>query len=286
MNYIPAINKTVDTVIEEFRKVGDIYGILLYGSAAKLYKQTDTGKLQRRPKDIDLLLVLNFPFLIPRHAYEQVAESAKKARKLSDFPLELTVCDKELPRTRFTTFGPLSVKKHFQHSRPIFGEDIRKLFSGAYFIAANKFPVTEEEFENKVRPESEARGYMAWNLKNARKGAIDYKYNARYDRKDFERNIEYSVGSMMNFIRSAVLLKKGNWYEEYEELLKAARQEFKLSDPEIETDEDNLKGLDFDSKVNAYFCSVKAREEIVQDLCKKKPVELDEKLKRALGMKK
>jgi hypothetical protein len=263
--------KAIDAIVEDFKGVDDLYGILLYGSGASAYQCKERNKLSRRPKDIDLIIAMDFPFIIPRSAYEDVADSVKSLREKIAIRMDLSVCDRMLPGTRFVTWGPMTVRHHLiPNGRTIIGEDVSSLFSGAYFIDADKFPITMREFEL-IKKKSEARGYMAWSLHSARKRAANYKYDLEHCSADFDRGLSTVVGSVTNFLRDAIYLGWGEWYSDEGEILEAAKSCFPTTTETalIDTDEDKVAELDVSSRLDVLFESLRLREELVRELCRK-----------------
>lgn len=197
----------IEAIKKEFENNEKIYGILVYGSASR-------GDFIPSFSDLDLMLVVDCDFVIPRECYKEIGRSLVKLVEENNIYIDVMICDREILGTKFSTLGPY-IKKHIRNKgEMILGKNLKDLLSENYFI--------DEDITK-----SEARGYMAWNLNSSRKNAVYLSYYKEYDKKRFEEVIKQGLRSLLSFMRNAILLKTDKWIEDKGEIFESFKEEFR-----------------------------------------------------------
>lgn len=236
----------IESIKKEFENNEEIYGILIYGSSSR-------GDFIPAFSDLDLMLVVNHNFVIPRKCYEKIGRSFGKLVEEYNIYIDAMICDKEILGTKFSTLGPI-IRKHIKDiGEVILGKNVKELLSENYFI-------------DKDIAKSEARGYIAWNLDSSRRNTVYLEYYKKHNGIKFEEVLKYSLKSLPSFIRNAVLLKTNKWIEDKNEVFELFKEEFKslyFIDPDMGR---RWYHLSEEEKVDLFFQSLNLREEIIKIL--------------------
>ncbi|HLC39816.1 MAG TPA: hypothetical protein VJJ76_02950 [archaeon] len=179
---------------KELREVPSIYGVLEFGSAAKLTRGgiADVG-------DYDVVVVADYGFVVPQKFYEKISEAVWRTYREYRTRMDVVVTDREIPQTMFSTIGP-SFREHFEDTGSVLlGEDPRKIFRKSYVDVKDEFSPMKLE----------ALGYLAWSLTRRRTDAVWLLHRRMQpDKRDFEETVARSL-SLENFAAD-LLIFSGN----------------------------------------------------------------------------
>ena len=166
------------------KELKGIYSVCVYGSAAR-------GDVIPGWSDIDLLIVFNYNFVVPRECYESAISWYSKInseiRKKYDLKVQVSPYDKaNLAYGRFC-FMNEDFKTHLRESaKVLYGKNIRD-------ILPQIFPIGLEE-------------NIAYSLWTTRKNVITLNYN---NGKELQEGVKRCIGGFKNFLRNVCYLKDG-----------------------------------------------------------------------------
>lgn len=238
------LDKALEIIKRTIGSVPSLYSVALYGSAARREDFIEDWS------DIDLLIVVDACFKIPRRIYECISHWYLEITNKIGEKLEINIHDKGNVMYGRLDFLTESFKHHLRKEAiTIYGNEIRDILS----------PHSPEGIEN----------YIAHSLWTTRK---NYVLRMNGDYKSLREATKQSLKAFKNFVLNACLLKSGyikSWKKQ------DVLESFKFNFPEFETEEiEELLSIpsrwySLNSRnelLELLYSSVKLREEIVKAL--------------------
>jgi hypothetical protein len=174
----------LDEIKESLKELKGIYSICVYGSAAR-------GDFIPGWSDVDLLIVFDYNFVVPRECYESAiswySKTNSEIQKKYNSRVKAYLYDKaNLAYGRFC-FMQEDFKTHLRESsKTLYGKDMRD-------ILPQIFPIGLEE-------------KIAYSLWTTRKNIITLNYN---NHKELQEGVQSCMGGFKNFLRNVCYLKDG-----------------------------------------------------------------------------
>lgn len=238
------LDKALEIIERTIGSVPSLYSVALYGSAARKEDFIESWS------DIDLLIVVDACFKIPRRIYECISHWYFEVTDEIGEKLEINIHDKGNVMYGKLDFLTESFKHHLRKEAiTIYGSEIRDILS----------PHSPEGIEN----------YIAHSLWITRKNYVS-RMNGDY--KSLREATKQSLKAFKNFVLNACLLKSGyikSWRKQ------DVLESFKFNFPEFKTEEiEELLSVpkkwnsinNRDELLELLYSSVKLREEIVKAL--------------------